>query len=129
MKHDEFAKQIDRLIVQFGKQSYSEERAALIWKEMFHIDAHEMEKVVDKFIGEFRHAPLLTDFRDELAKNREQKREKDKEREAQPWSALPDDEIRMVMQTITKRSLGQVPDDEWRGFMSTLDEWAKTRRA
>ncbi len=75
----EFNNQMTRLIRNFGKNAYSEERGALIWREVQHLSAVWLENTVDRFIGDCKYAPLLPEFREAIAKEREyqhsQKRE------------------------------------------------------
>lgn len=77
MNSIQFTGQFNRLIETYGKKAFPEERNKLIWKQLADMDADWFTRLVDKMIGDLRHAPMLADFRD--AANRERKRLFDQE--------------------------------------------------
>jgi len=70
MQIEEFSTQMNRLINNYGKASYSDERSKLIWREVKALSAKWFENCVDRFISDMKFAPLGNDFRDEIAKER-----------------------------------------------------------
>lgn len=85
MNQQEFQNQMNRLAETFGKAAYGTERAKLIWREVKDLGAHWLERVVDEFIGG-RSAPLLNEFRDAIAKERERSRPNVQE---EAWDGRP----------------------------------------
>jgi len=112
-----------RLIEQFGKTAYSIERTKLIFQEVQDLDAEWFHRLVDRFIGECRVAPIMTEFRTEIAREKERKylRSKDQNsREAKEFMSgmrLGDDERSVIVRTIIERAKGRVPDEDWECFM------------
>jgi hypothetical protein len=88
MEPNFFQRQINRLTEQFGKGAYGTERAHIIWKAVKDLPDAWMEGVVDRFIGESRHAPLLPEFREEIAKERERNRSRERNSPKYDWSAF-----------------------------------------
>lgn len=66
-----FREQMERLMSCFGERNYNTDRCALIWKECSNLSNEWMIRTVDHFIGNERHAPLMPEFRSEIAKERE----------------------------------------------------------
>lgn len=71
MNRGHFDKQIDRLRETFGAQHYRDERVGLIIVEVRDMADEWMTRACNLFIGEFRQAPLLPDFRAEKSKEME----------------------------------------------------------
>jgi hypothetical protein len=71
MTPQEFQAPMDRLISQFGKSAYSPARIELIAAEVKHMPGSWWKRTVDRFLGEFRQAPLMPEVREAIAKERE----------------------------------------------------------
>lgn len=65
-----FQGQIQRLSNVFGG-AYKTERTQLIWNEMGNLPDDAFKRIVDRLISECRQAPLLPEFRDQAAVERE----------------------------------------------------------
>lgn len=84
-----------------------------------------LAKIIDKFIGECRSAPLIPDFREVVSKSREVLVDKQREQYRKDakdfWGGtFHDDEVKQIVSTIKRRLLGECPDDEWNAHMETL---------
>lgn len=71
MDRTHFLLQVKRLHNTYGPKSYNEERGELLWREVQDLSNYWMTKAVDLFVGSHRQAPLLPEFREEIAKERE----------------------------------------------------------
>lgn len=58
----EFQNQMQRLTGTFGKNHFSDERMALIWRTVKELNKRQFENIVDHFLASFRQAPLPADF-------------------------------------------------------------------
>lgn len=74
MLPNEFDREVARLRVQFGDKLYSQEFAKLLWREVKDHSYTWFKSTCDEFIGSRRllDPPLIPDFRDAIARNREQ---------------------------------------------------------
>lgn len=130
MTSHEFNTQINRLKDCFTDRSYSDERMKVIWREVQDLDGKWFAKVVDRFIGECRQAPLMTEFREEIAKERERLWELQKKHNAKDAKDFmsgiyqPDD-IKTICQYIVKRVSGGVSDQDFSSFIKHLDTAAE----
>lgn len=70
MTTEHFANQMNRLANTFGG-AYKTERTQIIWKEMGNLPEEAFTRIVDKLIGECRMAPMIQEFRDAAASERE----------------------------------------------------------
>ena len=70
MTAEHFQAQIQRLSNVFGG-AYKTERTQLIWKEMGNLPEDSFSRIVDRLIAECRQAPLLPEFREFAASERE----------------------------------------------------------
>lgn len=126
MNQIEFQVQMSRLIDQFGKHSYGTERVALVWEEVKEFNPQWFKKTVDKFIGEFRNAPLMPDFREEISKERERLWHLEKQRHSQDsrefWesSFLPEEE-KWICKTIRDRLSRKISDEDFSQFQKLLN--------
>jgi hypothetical protein len=123
MNESRFAHQMNRLAKQFPN-AYSEERVKLIWREVQAFSDHWLERVVDRFLGELRQAPLIPEFREEASRERERLREIEKRQEASDakafMSALSDGEVSEICGQIRKRVEGRVSDEDFNKFQGML---------
>lgn len=131
MSPGEFQIEMSRLSEQFGKQTYSTERCKLLWQEIQNLSHAWFARVVDRFIGEFRQAPLMPEFREEIAKERERLWKKEKEQhskdaEAFFESSFDTTEMKTICQFILKRLAGGVTDVEYATFLKHLRAAAKS---
>lgn len=126
MNLNHFQTQINRLAETYGGQHYKRERIELIWREVGSFPDSWLTRTVDRFIGELRQPPLVSEFREEASKERERSwsREKDQHaRDAQHFFMIADDPTmrQSVLKTILDRMNGKVPDLVWNDFMKGLD--------
>lgn len=122
MNFAEFSVQMDRLVNQFGKNAYSEERVKLIWRDINHMSAFWFQLFVDRAIGEMATAPLLPAIREAVARERERiaRAERELEPEEDFKSSFSEDERHMMIQTIIGRVQGRVSDQHWEAFLKIL---------
>jgi len=121
MQPSEFKSHMDRLAEQF-KNTYSQARVELIWREVRDFDAYWWGRLVDKLLGECRHSPLLPEIREAMSIERERSWSRQKQhnaQEAREFFLIADDtEARKsTLATILRRVQGRVPDDEWKQFV------------
>jgi hypothetical protein len=132
MKWEEFTRQMERLIANYGKTAYSDERIKLIWKEVNELDARRFETVVDRFIGEFRQPPLMHEFREELSHYREKnwhlEKEKHRVESERAIKAVFDGQfIESICKDITDRLEGKVSDEIFTDFVRGIGKLAGVR--
>lgn len=131
MNQGQFDRQIQRLVSNFGRTAYSPERAILIWKEVSNLSSEWLENTVDRFIGEFRQAPLIQDFREAIAEEREriwktEKRQHEKDAKDFWESSYHSDEIATICQTIRARMNGNLSDSDYSNFQAMLKDVSKS---
>ena len=71
MTQEAFQKQMNRLADTFGAQHYKPERLKIFWREMCALSDEWLERVVDRFIGYLRFPALLSEFSEEISRERE----------------------------------------------------------
>ena len=125
MTPQHFQTQIERLRNQFGKQTYSQERATLLWSEVRDLPDDWFTFVVNRFIGECRQPPLLPEFREEVTKERERiwKTEKEKHRQESKQamgSMFSKEDIQTICKGITSRIRGGMNDGDFKTFNKML---------
>lgn len=122
----EFNEQVKRLSDTYGAQHYRQERLSILWGQVRDYGADWFKRVVSGLISLHRQAPLPADFGEAIALERERqwRREKEQnERESKNfWAGThqPDD-VKLITQAIKKRIQGGLSDDQWQGFVSTID--------
>jgi ribosomal protein S27E len=124
-----FEQAMKRMVDNFGKAAYSQERVQLIWREVKDLDSGWFTRTIDSFIGDCRQAPLLPEFRNAVASERERlwRIEKSKDtREAESFmsSSFPKDDLRNIVQQIITRMTGGVSDESFDGLIKMLDNFA-----
>lgn len=127
MTYSEFDIEMSRLRKTFAATAYGEERTKLIWQEVSWLPIATFRKMVDIFIGSFKSAPLIPDFRDMMAKVRaeayEANRVQHKKDADDFWAGTyHTDDIKVIVGTIKRRLLGQCSDEEWASHMATLSQ-------
>ena len=60
--------QLVRMRSHFNTRSYGEEFVKLLWPRVKHLQASSLVRIVDDFISNSRHAPLMSDFLDATAR-------------------------------------------------------------
>ncbi len=78
MTPESFDQQMQRLIACYGKNAYPQPRADLIWVEFKAEHDKDFEYVVSRLIGERQLPPMLSHIREEFAKYRERRSDRDK---------------------------------------------------
>lgn len=131
MRPDEFQMQMNRLITQFGKGQYSDERTKLIWREVKDFTNGWWEKTVDQLLLSCRQAPLSQEIGEHVAKEREriwQIEKKKNSKEAKEFfnSSYGPEDTRTVCQTIIKRLQGSMGDKDYDSFKSMIKNVAET---
>lgn len=125
MNEPQFQAQMSRLIETFGVAAYKPERVRLIWREVNQRSAEWFTRLVDRFVGSSRQAPLLPEFRDAAAEEAErewasQKRTHAKEAfEAMHYKFGADDK-RTLAEMIQSRLNGKSDDAFWEAFLGGL---------
>jgi hypothetical protein len=131
MQWGEFTLQMNRIASTFGKNAYGDERVQIIWREVKDFSTEWMIKTVDRFIGELRQAPLMPEFREEIAREREklwQVEKKQREKDAKGFFDgiyAPEDK-KTICQFIQKRLRHQVSDSDYQTFVSHLKHAASS---
>lgn len=125
MEQHEFNHEFKRLVQVFGDKAFPSERVNIIWKEVKSISHPAFEKMINFFVGEFRHPPVLSDFLKFMSQLREQAVFRDKEQLRQDsrdfWAGTyHDDEVKYITGMIKKRMMGQVTDEEYDSFKKDL---------
>lgn len=120
-----YQRQMNRLAETFGATQYKPERLELIWREVKDLPEHWMTQTVDQFIGEFRQAPLLPEFREAVSRFREKTWSAEKDRHRRESEAavkqIFDGEITTsICKTITDRIEGRVSDEIFTGFRKSI---------
>lgn len=91
MNREEFSNEMNRLVSQFGKAAYSPERANLIWREVKDLSPSWMNAAIDEFIGSSRQPPLMPEFRERIAIEREKQWSRQKQQsQKDSWNPRPD---------------------------------------
>jgi hypothetical protein len=130
VRADQFQSQMNRLVEQFGKQAYGTERCKLIWQVVQDLELAWFTGIVDQFIGECRLPPLMPEFRDAIAKERErlwkiQKQQNEKDAQAFFEGTYDAEDTRTICQTIVKRLTKGVPDEDYANFIKLLNQAAQ----
>jgi len=121
----QFKMEMSRLINCYPKASFPTDRQKLIYQECRELDQITFAKMVDYFIGDFKFAPLLKDFREVRSKLRSFGIKRDK---AAFRVAAEDvmkvtnnkDDVAFKMDNIKRRLSGQIDNAEWKEFVSLL---------
>jgi hypothetical protein len=127
MNQSHYDREMDRLRDVFGDRAYSGERVIVIWKEVKDLSDAWFSKTIDRFIGEFRHAPLMPEFRDAISLEREKvhsyERQKNKTESERAMHQLFDgNHISTICKTIVGRVQGNVSDQKFTEFTHGLEK-------
>lgn len=126
MRIEEFNTQMLRLIGNFGKPNYSDERSKLIWRDVQGMDGIDFARMVDGFISDFKFAPLGNDFREGMAKQREWKHYGEKKIHAKEafefYTMFHSDEIKSICETIKAKLRGEMSDESYKTFTDGLSK-------
>lgn len=130
MRPNDFQMEMNRLMEQFGKGNYSTERCKILWKEVQEYDATWFAGVIDKFIGESRHPPLMPDFREEISRERErlwriEKRQHSEDAKSFFDCKFDNTEKSTICKTIIARMQGKVSDADYAKFVEVLESASK----
>lgn len=125
MTAQDFQTQMSRMTETFGKTPYGTERMKLLWLEVKDFDPRWFERLVSRFIGECRQAPMLGDFREAASRERERIHDEEKRQEQNETfralkGHLAGEDVAMVVQTIKGILSGQLGEAERSGLHSTL---------
>jgi len=132
MTQFEFDSQMVRLVKTFGKAAYADERCFILWQEVKDMPASWFIRTVNEFIGSYRQAPLLAEFREAVAKGREKVYEIQKRQHKQDahgfmqGDTFPNnEEIQYRCEMIRRRLKGGVSDAEYAEFIEQLESGRK----
>lgn len=126
----EFKAGMDRLYSVFGEMHYPGEIKKLIWDAVKPYSDDFLYLTISEMISVFpiNKPPQIADFREAAAKEREKLHERQKagfRQDADDFfhgSKYADDDRAFFMNSIKKRMLGQMSDDEWTAFMNILNQ-------
>lgn len=126
----EFQIQMNRLIGTYGKANYNEDRSSLIFQEVKDFDLPWFKKLVDKFIGENKFAPLVPEFREACIDERETSWSKEKirnEKTAKDFMhrVFSDEDQSVLFKSINNRIAGKMNDIDFGQMLSSLDKITK----
>lgn len=62
MQHHEFMAHFDRLKENWGKNNFSPEKVAIIWKAVRDLEVEWFSRLVDRMVATVRQAPMPVDF-------------------------------------------------------------------
>lgn len=71
MNPNHFDREVDRLSKRFTGKVYGDEFAKLLWRECQSLSDTWLTKTVDEFIGSCRQPPLMPEFREQIAVERD----------------------------------------------------------
>lgn len=113
-----YEKQVKRLSEVYGKQFYSAERIITLWNQEIQFWLEDkLQRAVDSFICNSRTAPLVEQFREFSASERERDWNKEKaQHHNDTIKCLDSDSERHFMKEIIRRVTGHMPDHEWEQF-------------
>jgi hypothetical protein len=129
MRDEEFNLQANKLIETYGRPAYPPARLKILYDEVKGFEGSWFARVVDKLIADSRYAPMLSDFREEISRERERmayQEKKQHEKDALDFykGTYQAEDARTICQYILKRMDGKVPDEEFSSFLSVLDNAA-----
>lgn len=132
MTEPEFQTHMNRLVVQFGKGAYSQERVTLFWRELQSLSGEWWGRTVDSFLGECRQAPLMPEVREAASRERERIRQIQKQQESREaerfMSSYGPEDVSMIAGTIKARIHGEVNEETWKDFRSGLESVARSAK-
>lgn len=130
MNYEFFTKQIARLAEVFGAKIYTPERMRALWSEVKNLTPEWLEMQIGEFAGSLRHAPLLLEFRDAAARERELENRISKQEYAndakQFFTSYSQEDTQMLLDTIRKRMTGSLSDENWELFQNQIASVSKS---
>ncbi len=130
MTFDQFSQHMTRLVNQFGSNSYSSERLKIFFRELHGVDVRVWERVVDTLLAESRFAPMLSDIREQVSKERErlaQMQKVEHRRDAEEfWTALNQDEAEFVFKNLKRRISGEMGEQDFEAFQNILKTFQRS---
>ena len=131
MNKTEFLTQMNRLKLNYGEKFYSEERQAVIFKEIYQMSNQWLVSAVDSLIGSELYAPLLPKFLEKMAIARETGREKEKAENRdffggpsgrEGLSTLSQEDIGTIMGCFYDRQKGKITQAEFDAMNQGLNK-------
>lgn len=130
MTFAEFESEMRRLVGQFGRQTYGEERVALFFEAVRDLSPGWWKRTVDKFLGECRYPPLMTELRTEVAIERERVWAVTKSlerRDAETFMRrFGTGDLQTICETIKRRIAGELSDQDFDAFQSAIEGAVRT---
>lgn len=87
MTREEFQAQMNRLAETYGPNQYKPERLTVIWGLVKHQSGEWLQQTVSRLIGSMRQAPLVPEFEEALALERE--RSSSRQSVSYDWTPTP----------------------------------------
>lgn len=118
-----FQTQVKRLTSTYGPMAYPEERLTLLWREVQAFDVAWFRKTIDDLIGRCRQPPLLPDFAEAIAIERERMAAQEKKERTvtmRDIERFSDEDKKTMIKTIVARMNDAVPDSDWAGFVKMI---------
>lgn len=133
MRETDFQKEMNRLVEQFGKNSYSPARLQLLWQEVHEFEAIWWARTINQLLLTCRQAPLYPEFADFISRERERQyqfQKKEHQQDAKDFytGTYQPDDVRTICQTIIQRLQGKISDENYQKFVGTLAEAAKMKK-
>lgn len=130
MEMREFDSGMNRLCDVFGDKAYPDERKKIIWREVKDLSGKWFNQTIDKLIGDSRYAPLMTEFREEISRERERLWQLEKRQHAEDAKNFFDckfdnTEKSTICKTIIARMQGKVSDADYAKFVEVLESASK----
>ena len=124
MTHEEFKKQFDRMVTEYGDKSYGPQKTALIWREVQALSMDWFSTTIDQLLATERYAPLPSAFADAASDERNRIYQKEKlknKNEAESnFRGLPLSEQAVIWDTLKTRVRGEFPEESWVSFLSLI---------
>lgn len=133
MQSQEFNRELNRLKDCFGDKNYSDERVKILWSEVKDLTGDWFIRVINFFIGNQRQPPLIGEFREEIAKERDRQWKIKKTEHSQDakdfWNGTyQPDEVKWICETIRNRMRKNILDENWEKFIEHLNYTASSSR-
>jgi hypothetical protein len=124
MNETHFQAQLDRLKATFGPNAYSKERVALIWREVRHLNEFTFVRIMDELLGSCRHPPLVPEFRDAMARERERACQDQKVMHRRETENAWPDENQLAFGRMIRENLEEPEnDDNWTALHRLIDRY------
>lgn len=130
MNRTHFEREMNRLVDTYGSKSYPETRVNLIWREVKDFPDHWMTRTVDSFIKYQRQAPMMSEFNEEMSKERERNHDSLKAVHKQEINELmhSNEIVRTFCQGIRDIAIGKLDGSDKECFKKLVQNTRGTKR-